>query len=67
MAKVANISPKRMVIFFFRFLFAIHSETKLYLSSLCALLPGMVVTAKAWQQLIRFKIIRFGFRAYLVI
>ena len=56
-----------MVSFFFRFLLAVHSETKLYLSSPYALLPDMVVNAKAWQQLIRFKIIRFGFKAYLVI
>ena len=63
----AHTYKNRMVNFFFRFLLAVHSKTKLYLSSSYALLPGMIVTAKTWQQLIRFKIIRFGFRAYLLI
>ena len=44
-----------------------HSQTKVYLSNPYAFLPGMVVTVKAGQQPITFKIIKFGFRAYLVI
>ena len=44
-----------------------HSEFKLYLSYPDILLPGMVVTVKAWQQPIIIKLIKFGFRAYLFI